>query len=629
MKSVNPRTVMAAGHDLIAAAIAWSVAFLLRFNFEMPGEYSAMMWKHLTWVVVTQALVFRHFGLYRGIWRYASLQDLRRIVLAVAISAAGVTVVIYMLRIGVPRSVLILDPLLLVVMMVGSRLAYRMRKEGRMVVRLPAEREPVLVLGAGTAGANLVAELALSRTLRVVGLLDDDPHKRGRQIHGVSILGTLNDLAHWRDELLVKRAIIAFPGASHQVRRRAVELCASAQVEALTVPSYDDLVSGKVTVSQIRQIEVDDLLGRDPIVLDLTGMAEWIGGRSIMVTGAGGSIGSEICRQLMRFRPGLLVLLDISEFALYRTEQDLHQAASHTNFVCAIGDAKNRARVSELMSQFRPSIVFHAAAYKHVPLMEHQNAWEAVVNNVVGTRVVAECAIQHRIEKFVLISTDKAVNPTNVMGASKRLAELVCKSLQRQDATSFVIVRFGNVLGSTGSVVPKFKVQIAHGGPVTVTHPEIKRYFMSITEATQLVLQAGLMGQGGELFVLDMGEPVRIDDLARDLIRLSGFTEDEMRIQYTGLRAGEKLNEELFAPDENSVPTPVPKVRIAVARNSVRIPMEVLDAWLRQGKSPSLMELRTELKRWVPEYHPEDIAESPAYDPVSPGATITPLSRRR
>jgi FlaA1/EpsC-like NDP-sugar epimerase len=603
-RRLNPRTLMAAGHDLGAAVFAWVVAFLLRFNFEVPTEYAGMMWRHLPWVVAVQASVFWYFGLYRGIWRYASLSDLKRIIVAVLIAAAAITTTQFMLSVGIPRSVLVLDPILLAAVMAGSRLAYRMRKERRLSVLLPAEREAVLVLGAGEAGANLIGELALSREWRVVGVLDDDPLKRGRQIHGVSILGSLDQLDKWRDDLSVTHAIIALPSASHQARRRAVELCADADVRAMTVPSYDDLVSGKVTVSQIRHVELDDLLGRDPVRLDSSGLSAWIHGRSILVTGAGGSIGSEICRQVLRFRPQTLIAFELSEHALYQIEQELPTIAPQTRFIWAIGDVKDQARIDELMAQHRPSVVFHAAAYKHVPLMESDNAWEALRNNVIGTRTLAEAAIRHRVEKFVFVSTDKAVNPTNVMGASKRLAELVCQALQQHEATRFVLVRFGNVLGSTGSVVPKFKAQIAAGGPVTVTHPEIRRFFMSIAEASQLVLQAGLMGRGGEIFVLDMGEPVKIADLARDLIRLSGFTEDEIRIEYSGLRPGEKLYEELLATDENSLPTPHPKLRIAKARTENADWLNELVHWLATQPA-SIEAIRSDLGRWVSEYTPQ------------------------
>ena len=375
-----------------------------------------------------------------------------------------------------------------------------------------------------------------------------------------------------------------------------------AGLKVMTVPSYDDLVSGKVTVSQIRHVELDDLLGRDPVILDTSGLKDWIENRTIMVTGAGGSIGSELCRQIARFKPQRLVLFEMSELALYTMEQEFQRHFPAIPLSCNIGDVKDAARVTQLIAAHRPSVVFHAAAYKHVPLMETDNPWQAVRNNISGTHVVAKAALENSVEKFVLISTDKAVNPTNVMGASKRMAELVCQTVQPAAGTRFVMVRFGNVLGSTGSVIPKFREQIAAGGPVTVTHPEIRRYFMSIPEAAQLVMQAGLMGRGGEIFVLDMGEPVLIADLARDLIRLSGFTENEIKIAFTGLRPGEKLYEELLADDETTLPTPHPKLRIARATQENGEWLSRLLDWLNPPQPRSDDEVRSDLARWVPEY---------------------------
>jgi FlaA1/EpsC-like NDP-sugar epimerase len=357
-------------------------------------------------------------------------------------------------------------------------------------------------------------------------------------------------------------------------------------------------------VSQIRKVELDDLLGRDPVKLDTTGLREWLGNRVVLVSGAGGSIGSELCRQIARYQPQRIVLLESSEFSLYNIEQEFSRRFPDIPISCIIGDVKDAGRMHQLMSALAPTAVFHAAAYKHVPLMENNNAWQAVLNNVLGTRVIAEAAIAHDVEKFVLISTDKAVNPTNVMGATKRLAELLCQSLQRPDGTQFVIVRFGNVLGSTGSVIPKFREQIAAGGPVTVTHPEITRFFMSIPEAVQLVLQAGLTGKGGEIVVLDMGEPVKIADLARDMIRLSGFGENDIKITFTGLRPGEKLYEEVLAADENSLPTPHPKLRIARARPAPSNLHQELVQWLACDLPCDDATVRENLGRWIPEYQP-------------------------
>ena len=358
-----------------------------------------------------------------------------------------------------------------------------------------------------------------------------------------------------------------------------------------------------MAVSQLRPIELDDLLGRDPVVLDDAGLHDLLSGKIVMVTGAGGSIGSEMCRQIARFSPSLLVLFESSEYALYMIEQELKQSFPELHFVSLVGDVRDAARVNEVMQQHLPGVLFHAAAYKHVPLMEENNAWQAIRNNVLGTWTVAQAAQRLGVARFVMISTDKAVNPTNVMGASKRLAEMVCQALQPYGAMRFVMVRFGNVLGSTGSVIPAFRAQIARGGPVTVTHPDITRYFMSIPEAAQLVLQAALMGQGGEIFVLDMGEPVKIVDLAKDLIRLSGFTEDEIRIEFTGLRPGEKLYEELLTDSEHTLPTPHPKLRIAQAGRVDADWLAPLLDWVTATTMPDDA-VRTALKQWVQEYQP-------------------------
>lgn len=601
----NIRTALAVLHDAIAAALAWSLAYLLRFNFELPANFAAELHQTLFWVVPLQLIIFWQFNLYRGLWRYASTTDLRRIFLAVMLSAAAIPLLFLMLRLDlvIPRSVLVINPLLLIVLMGGSRFAYRLWKEQGLYGNFKLRGEPVLVLGAGDAAVNLSKELIKNGDWRLVGFLDDDIDKRGRTLNGVRVLGGLDSLPERAAQLGVSQVIIAMPSSSHQQRKRAIQFCNQAGLKTLTVPSFDDLMSGKVGVSQLRAIELDDLLGRDPVTLDDAGLQGLLGGKVVMVTGAGGSIGSEICRQIARFAPTKLVLFDSSEFALYTIEQELKQVFPALSFVCLVGDVRDAARVGEGMQQHQPSVLFHAAAYKHVPLMEQNNAWQAIRNNVLGTWTVARAAQQHGVAKFVMISTDKAVNPTNVMGASKRLAEKVCQALQPSSDMRFVMVRFGNVLGSTGSVIPKFRAQIAQGGPITVTHPEITRYFMSIPEAAQLVLQAGLMGQGGEIFVLDMGEPVRIVDLAKDLIRLSGFTEDEIKIEFSGLRPGEKLYEELLADYEYTLPTPHPKLRIAQARQIDAAWLASLLEWTGSTTMPD-EEVRAALQGWVPEYTP-------------------------
>ena len=603
------RALLAFLHDVGAVALAWLGAYWLRFNLEIPPPaFLQTAFVALPGVLAVHAVVFWLMGLYRGLWRYASLPDLQRILVAVGIAALAAPALFTLLAFPavIPRSVYLIYPLLLVGAMGGSRLLYRAWKERTLMgmVRRP-KALPVLVLGAGSAAASLLRELAHSNEWRAVGLLDDDAGKHGSAIQGVKILGGLEAVGAYARRLGVTRAIVAMPGATHRQRKRAVDLCGVAGVAVMTVPSYADLVSGKVSVSALRNVELDDLLGRDPVQLDDAGLRALIAGKCVLVTGAGGSIGSELCRQIVRYAPGRLVLLDLSEFALYAIEQEFRDRHPGVVVSPQIGDAKAATRVGDLFARYRPELVFHAAAYKHVPLLEGGNAFQAVSNNVLSTVVTARAAQAAGAAKFVLVSTDKAVNPTNVMGASKRLAELACQALAGAGGTQFVTVRFGNVLGSAGSVIPRFREQIARGGPVTVTDERMQRYFMSISEAAQLVLQAALMGRGGEIYVLDMGEPVKIVELARQLIRLSGLSEDDIRIEYTGLRPGEKLYEELLADAETTLPTPHPKLRVARASASANgaLVEEVL-SWIAAARDPDADAVREQLRAWVPEYAP-------------------------
>lgn len=607
MVKLDLRTLLAMLHDFAAAAFAWSLAYLLRFNFEPPPHFIDEMLHTLIWVVPLQSIIFWRFGLYRGLWRYASVTDLRRIFLAVLTAAALIPLVLWMFRISavIPRSVLVIDPALLLLLMGGSRFIYRLWKEHGFYRNLKLNVEPVLVLGASDAAVGLSKELARSRDWRLVGFLDDNVDKHGRILNGIKVLGALDSLPQWTERMSVKQAIIAMPSASHQVRKRAIEICNQARVKVLTVPSFDDLLSGRVAISQLRAVELDDLLGRDPVQLDAAGLHELFTGKTVLVTGAGGSIGSELCRQIINFKPRTLVMFELNEFALYNMEQEMTAKFADLDIVCLIGDVRDAARLDQVFSEYKPAVVFHAAAYKHVPLMEQHNAWQAIRNNVLGTWSVATAAQRHDVEKFVLISTDKAVNPTNVMGASKRLAEMVCQGLQQPGGTRFIMVRFGNVLGSTGSVIPKFREQIAKGGPITVTHPDITRYFMSIPEAAQLVLQASLMGKGGEIFVLDMGDPVKIIDLANDLIRLSGLSKDDIQIEFTGLRLGEKLHEELLADNEHTLHTPHIKLRIAQARKVDAAWLGNLLIWFSMDATQDDAEVKRALTQWIPEYRPD------------------------
>ncbi|MDO9232998.1 MAG: nucleoside-diphosphate sugar epimerase/dehydratase [Methylotenera sp.] len=604
---MNPRTFFALLHDVVVATIAWVAAHLLRFNFSIPDSYFQEMLQSMLWVVALQVGVFITLGLYRGMWRFASVPDLKRIFLAVGSAAVLVAAVFFMVKTAtvVPRSVLILDPLLLILMMGGSRFAYRAWKEHQLYGVSLRQGNPVIILGAGDAAVALVKDLARSTQWHVVAMLDDDATMLGREIFGVKVKGVIQQLDAVRQRLGVAHVIVAMPSAYHQKRRQAIELANALGLDVLTVPAIDDLMSGKVSISQIRKVDVEDLLGRDAVKLDNTGLQNLIAGHTVLVSGAGGSIGSELCRQIVKYQPATLICLDISEFALYQLEQTLSAFNLPTKLLYMTCDVKNRVRIVNLLTQYQPAVVFHAAAYKHVPMMENGNVWEALSNNVIGTHTLASACKDAGIEKFVLISTDKAVNPTNVMGASKRLAEMVCQGLQDPTGTRFVIVRFGNVLGSSGSVIPKFREQIAKGGPITITHPEITRYFMSIPEAAQLVMQAGLMGKGGEIFVLDMGEPVKIADLAMDMIRLSGLELDEIKIEYIGLRPGEKLYEELLADDEHTMPTPHEKLRIAQARTADTVWVNKLLKWIEGAHSTKENLIKLELAVWVEEYSPQ------------------------
>lgn len=620
VSKIDYRTIIAFTHDFVAVGVAWWIAYLFRFNFDIPSSVSVVLISILPWIVLTQTSFFLWLGLYRGVWRYASLPDVKRIVIAVLMGTLCVLVLLGLLDQlqNIPGSVIILAPLLLLLIMGSSRLIYRAWKEHRLYSLESYEAKLVLVIGAGRTGINLTKDLARSREWHVVGMLDDNPRKFGTRLQGVRVLGNIKELPEWVQKLNVGHVIIAIPSVSHRIYRQALEMCSELGVKVMTVPSYSDLISGKAVVSKIREIELDDLLGREPVVLDNDGLHGLLSDQVILVTGAGGSIGSELCRQLMVFKPDRIVFVELNEFALYSVQEEFVARFPEAKLTFVIGDIKDEPRMTQLFSQFRPTVVFHAAAYKHVPLMEEGNGCQALLNNVWGTYVVAKVAINFGVKKFVLISTDKAVNPISIMGATKRLAEMVCQALQQSNAcdlknnlsesickTCFVMVRFGNVLGSTGSVIPKFRDQITKGGPITVTHPDMTRYFMSIPEATQLVLQAGLMGGvegGGEIFVLDMGSPVKIVDLAKDLIRLSGLTEEDIHIEYTGLRCGEKIHEELLSSDENALPTPHEKLRIAQARQVDEKWLEYLVSSLENVTVLSDLEVQEYLAKWVPEY---------------------------
>lgn len=571
---------------------AWVGGFLLRFNLDVPDSFMPALWWGLALLLPLHALACRVAGLYRGIWLFASLPDLKRVLRAVALSTAAVIGFFVLFRDGqqlVPRSLLLLYPMLLVLYMGGGRAAYRMWKEHRLYGGLVAQGKPVVIVGAGRGGAMLVRELERSADWRVVGLVDDDRSKWGRELSGHPVLGGLDSLPEVLDSEKASHVILAMPSAAADASRRAADLAVGAGAHVFTVPGLEDVMSGRVAISALRPVEIEDLLGRASVMPDTMLLGRCIAGKVVLVTGAGGSIGSELCRQIVRLGPVRLVMFEISEFALYSIEQELlglcAQARVAVELVPVLGTVMHQSRAEAVMRSFGVNTVYHSAAYKHVPLVEH-NPVEGIRNNAVGTRRMAEAALAAGVDTFVLISTDKAVRPTNVMGASKRLAELILQALANQGGkTRFCMVRFGNVLGSSGSVVPLFRQQIAAGGPITLTHPEITRFFMTIPEAAQLVIQAGAMGQGGEVFVLDMGQPVKIVDLARRMIHLSGLEvrddehpDGDIAIDIVGLRPGEKLYEELLI-GENIEGTSHPLIMRAYENE---VPWEIMSGRLAQ-----------------------------------------------
>jgi FlaA1/EpsC-like NDP-sugar epimerase len=550
-------------------ALANALAFLLRFDGDMPPFAREAFWLTLPWLVAIRALTFVPFKLYEGLWRYTGIYDLRAIVAAVTTSS----VAFYLLMqtpLGpddYPRSIFVVDAVLLTLLLGGARLSRRLFAElshGRSGKR-------VLIFGAGDAGELIVRDINTRSGYHPVGFVDDDPAKVGHRIHGVPVLGTRMKLPEIVSRYRPDEVLLAIPHADAAAVRSIMRALESFKVPIKTLPNLRDLIDGKTELSQIRSLSVEDLLARVPVVGLRPGpLKHLIGSRRIMVTGAGGSIGSELCRQIAALKPASLVMFERYENSLHAIRTELEDAGQQFGLYPFIGDVTDPFRVSEVMLATQPEIVFHAAAHKHVPLME-ENPCEAIKNNVRGTRLLAEAAHKHGVDRFILISTDKAVNPTSVMGASKRLAELVVRAQASDSATSFSIVRFGNVLGSNGSVVPRFLEQIKKGGPVTITHPEIRRFFMLIPEAVQLVLHAAAQAESGATYVLEMGEQVKVLDMARDLIRLSGYVPDEeIPIEFVGLRPGEKLYEELFGRDEEVRPSAIDKILCVTSRNGQR-----------------------------------------------------------
>jgi len=557
-------------HDLLMVVAAWGLAFFTRYNFSLPDSAWAMVWQTLVVVTIAQAIVFWVTGLYKGLWRFASLPDMWNISRAAIIGVLAISLCLFLFNRmeGIPRTILLFYPVFLVFLLGVPRIAYRMWKEHGFNLKNAAGRKHVLIVGAGRSGEMLVRDLLREREYLVVGFLDDNHRLKGAKVRGIPVLGSIHDIPDVVDVYQVNIIMIAIPSASSKQMRRIVEQCEQTEVPFRTLPGMQDLVSGQSTLNELREVAIDDLLGRDPVQLDWAGINQGISGKTILISGGGGSIGSELCRQIAKLGPAKLILFEKSEFNLYSIGCELKNDYPNLIFHSVLGDVCDAASVAHVLKSHAPEIIYHAAAYKHVPMLEYQ-VREAVRNNVLGTRLMAQTAAKFACETFVMISTDKAVNPANVMGASKRASEIFCQALNSRVDTHYITVRFGNVLGSAGSVVPLFKEQIARGGPVTVTHPDITRFFMTIPEASQLILQAACMGKGGEIFVLDMGEPLKISYLAEQMIRLSGkIPGDDIEIKYTGLRPGEKLFEELFYQQEDLLKTGHKKILLARSTQS-------------------------------------------------------------
>lgn len=618
--------------DALAIASADVAALYVRFEWQLPDKYLMDVLALLPLVIPMRLLIYNQFGFYNRMWRYASVDELWAILKGVSLGTIGVVVLIYMRQFpGFPRSIVLLGWVFNIALSGGVRFLLRAWHEPRSNGKSSAgilKRRPIgpvlredgavrcLIVGAGDAGSLIARELLKHPEIRYtpVGFVDDAPNKQGYRIHGLSVLGTRAQIPDLVGRYKVEHVIIVMPTAPGRVVRELVNQCVPLGVKVRTLPGIYELINGKVSVNQIRDVQIEDLLGRQEIKVDLDEIAGYLSGETVLVTGAGGSIGSELCRQIARFNPKQLLLFGHGENSIYEIHLELVETFPGLATVPIVGDVQDASRVNAVFAEYTPGVVFHAAAHKHVPLME-VNPGEAVKNNVFGTKIVSEAADRHGTERFILISSDKAVNPTSVMGATKRAAELIIQALAKHNRTKFVAVRFGNVLGSRGSVVPLFKRQIARGGPLTVTHPEMSRYFMTIPEAVQLVIQAGSMGEGGEIFVLDMGEPVKIIDLATALIRLSGLEPNvDVPIQFVGIRPGEKLSEEVLTTEEGTLATRHKRIFVtghsSGRETAVERMVESLGALATAKDSPSSSVIIEMVNNIATSQHSHDVSET-------------------
>lgn len=621
----NPKFYLLIFLDIVFFVVSLFLAYLARHEIGFDAGHFQQFAGVLTWVVPLKILVFLLSGLYAGMWRFTSLRDLRRLAVACLFSTALIILLLFAFPRfqGFSRSVFFVDGILTFILTGGVRLAIRYYYAGQgknnnadRVTRSWRQKR-VLIVGAGRAGEKILREIMENKALNynVLGFIDDDPAKHGLSIHGVRVLGDVACLEQITATLDVEQIFIALPSADGDTTRRIVEACLKTGISHKILPGIGELIDGRVSTKMLRDINYEDLLGRKPAQLDNRGIRDYLDSRVVLVTGCGGSIGSELCRQIVKYQPAKLILLDAGELNLFKIQMELRHELYMSKFEPVLGQVQDSRLIDKVFEKFQPEVVFHAAAYKHVPMIE-TNPWQAVDNNIVGSRVVMDAAIRHNVGRFVLVSTDKAVRPTNVMGASKRVTELIMQCSQG-NGTKFVAVRFGNVVGSSGSVIPFFRRQIAHGGPVTVTHPEVNRFFMTIPEAAQMILQAGMMGEGGEIFLLKMGTPVKIADMARDLIRLSGKEPDEdIKIVYTGLREGEKLYEELITEGEDILPTTHKNVMVlksnGLSANTSCHEETRLNLYRQIGELMSLARsydaraIKAKLKEIVPEYTPQN-----------------------
>lgn len=594
-------------YDLLMIIFAYYFSFMLRFDFNFSFITISDFYISFLLIALVNIIVFFVGGLYKSIWHCSSLPDLLKIIQVVTIGVITSSIVLFMWTrlIGFPRSVLVIYWLLLIILMGGGRFGCRFFREWMFKRKYKFERENLIIVGAGASGEQICREIIKnpSLKLRVVAFIDDDPKMRNRTLLGIPIVGDVNELPAIASKRKVKKVYIAIASATGKQLRRIVDTCVKMDVEFKTLPKLSNTLSQDIKFSLLRKIKPEDLLGRETVSLDFDSIETMIKDKVILVSGAGGSIGSELCRQLCKYKPKMLVLYEITELFIFELENELNQFFPELNIKAVVGDVRDMDKVGSVFSTYKPELVFHAAAYKHVPMME-SNPLEAIKTNVWGTKIVGEASKKYGVKKFILISTDKAVNPTSIMGTTKRIAEMVCTNLQQtSDNTKYITVRFGNVLGSSGSVIPVFKKQIQSGGPVTVTHPDVTRFFMSIPEATQLVMQAGEIGHGGEIFVLDMGTPVRIVDLAKDMINLAGFElNSDISINYTGLRPGEKLFEELFSNNELQTHTTHPKVYVAEVRNNENNFDDLLNNLKLLNNDMNSNIIKSKLKELVQEY---------------------------